>query len=213
MSSISYTLGDNVEKLTLAGQRRPSTPPATRSTTRSSATRAPTCWTAGGGNDTMTGGKGDDTYVVDTAGDVVNETSAEQRGRRRGQRGSAVTFTLATRTNVEHLTLTGSGNINGTGNALEQRDHRQLRQQRPEWRNRQRHPARRRWRRQNDRRRRQRHIRFRTPADGGDGDFITDFQRSGSTRSTSLDRSSSDIPADPFGRLFGFTKVGGSMEV
>ena len=31
---------------------------------------------------------------------------------------SSVTFSLATRTNIENLTLTGGGDINGTGNAL-----------------------------------------------------------------------------------------------
>ena len=62
----------------------------------------------------MIGGAGNDTYVVDNAGDVVTES------RRRGHRHGAVVAS-ATRcgANVENLTLTGSGDINGTGNALD----------------------------------------------------------------------------------------------
>jgi Ca2+-binding RTX toxin-like protein len=68
------------------------------------------------GNDTMTGGKGSDIYVVDAAGDVVSETIAAGGGIDAVE--SSITFTLATRVNVENLELKGTGNINGTGNAL-----------------------------------------------------------------------------------------------
>ena len=64
------------------------------------------------GADTMVGGLGNDTYVVDNAGDVVTENANE--GIDTVQ--SAVTYALAA--NVENLTLTGSGNVNGTGNPL-----------------------------------------------------------------------------------------------
>jgi Ca2+-binding RTX toxin-like protein len=67
----------------------------------------------GAGIDTLIGGVGNDTYVVDNAGDVVTENANE--GIDRVQ--AAVTYTLAA--NVENLTLTGTGNINGTGNALD----------------------------------------------------------------------------------------------
>ena len=58
----------------------------------------------------MQGGAGNDTYLVDNVGDVVTENASE--GTDLVQ--SSVSFTLGT--NVDNLTLTGSGNINGTGN-------------------------------------------------------------------------------------------------
>jgi Ca2+-binding RTX toxin-like protein len=66
------------------------------------------------GNDTMTGGKGDDSYIVDAAGDAVIEAA----GGGTDLVQSSVTFSLATRGNVENLELTGGGKITGTGNAL-----------------------------------------------------------------------------------------------
>jgi Ca2+-binding RTX toxin-like protein len=66
------------------------------------------------GNDTMTGGKGDDTYIVDALGDAVIEAA----GGGTDLVQSSVTFSLASRINVENLELTGVGKITGTGNAL-----------------------------------------------------------------------------------------------
>ncbi|BBL74641.1 beta strand repeat-containing protein [Methylomagnum ishizawai] len=68
-----------------------------------------------GGADTMTGGDGNDVYVVDNAGDKVVETnpSATQIDT---VNSSLATYTLPAK--VENLILTGSGNLNGTGNSL-----------------------------------------------------------------------------------------------
>ena len=60
------------------------------------------------------GGAGDDTYVVDSTNDVVTEGASA--GTDTIQTG--ITYTLAALANIENLTLTGTGNINGTGNAL-----------------------------------------------------------------------------------------------
>ena len=57
-------------------------------------------------------GAGNDFYVVDNALDVVTEAASE--GTDAVQ--ASVTYTLSN--NVENLTLTGSANINGTGNSL-----------------------------------------------------------------------------------------------
>ena len=60
----------------------------------------------------MSGGTGDDGYIVDNTGDVVTEAAGE--GADTVQ--STIRFTLGA--NVENLTLTGTSNINGTGNDL-----------------------------------------------------------------------------------------------
>ena len=73
----------------------------------------------GAGADNMLGGAGNDTYVVDNAGDVVNETG----GSGIDTVQSSVSFSLADPVhaigNIENLTLTGTANINATGNALD----------------------------------------------------------------------------------------------
>ena len=66
----------------------------------------------GTGNDTMKGGIGDDVYVVDSLSDVITENASEGIDTEE----SGISITLAT--NVENLTLTGTGAITGTGNIL-----------------------------------------------------------------------------------------------
>ena len=65
----------------------------------------------GSGIDTLTGGLGDDTYVINVAGDIVNEDA--DAGIDTVQ--SSFTFTL-TDLDLENLTLL-AGAVNGTGNA------------------------------------------------------------------------------------------------
>ncbi|MEI6642586.1 MAG: calcium-binding protein [Novosphingobium sp.] len=65
----------------------------------------------GAGADTLTGGKGNDTYVVDNAGDKITENTGEGRDTV----VASVSWTLGA--NLENLTLTGSTDINATGNA------------------------------------------------------------------------------------------------
>ena len=73
----------------------------------------------GVGADQMLGGAGNDVYIVDNLKDTVVETtkvggSTDALGTDRVE--SSVTWTLGKF--VENLELTGSGNINGTGNTL-----------------------------------------------------------------------------------------------
>ncbi len=68
----------------------------------------------GAGMDSLVGGAGNDTYVVDNAGDAIQETAGE--GTDLVQ--SSVSFSLATFSDVENLTLIGTAAINATGNGL-----------------------------------------------------------------------------------------------
>jgi serralysin len=70
------------------------------------------------GKDKMTGGLGDDTYVLDNTGDIVSETVTNAKGGGVDTIEATFTFSLAKYANVDNLTLTGTGNFNGTGNAL-----------------------------------------------------------------------------------------------
>ena len=110
LPSISYTLGANVENLTLTGTGDINgTGNALANIITGNA--APTCSTAAPAP-TPWGRAGNDTYVVDDVGDVVIENASE--GTDTVQ--ASITYTLGA--NVENLTLTGTANINGTGNAL-----------------------------------------------------------------------------------------------
>lgn len=67
----------------------------------------------GGGADQLSGGKGNDTYNVDSPGDVATENAGEGTDLV----NSLLSYTLPA--NVENLTLTGTANLTGTGNGLD----------------------------------------------------------------------------------------------
>lgn len=122
VSSVSYTLGSYVERLTLGGTS------AINGTGNSlanlmignSAANALAGGTGndmligGVGNDSLIGGVGSDIYVVDAVGDRISETSTTLTEIDTVK--SSVTWTLGA--NLERLTLQGSSSIHGTGNAL-----------------------------------------------------------------------------------------------
>ena len=99
-SSVDYTLGANVENLTLTG-----------SAVNGTGNRLNNVLTdVSGVSNVLTGGAGDDTYIVGT-GDIAVEAANEGTDLVL----SRVDYTLGA--NLENLTLTGSA-VNGTGNSL-----------------------------------------------------------------------------------------------
>ena len=111
-SALSYTLGENVENATLTGTASDSLVGNTLDNTLTGNV-GNNLLDGGAGADTLVGGLGNDTYVVDNTRDIVTENAAGQ-GADTVQ--SALSYILGA--NVEYLTLTGTANINGTGNTL-----------------------------------------------------------------------------------------------
>ena len=66
----------------------------------------------GAGGDIMTGGNGNDTYILSAIGDIIVEVADQ------GTDTIQAAFSHVLATNFENLTLTGAGDINGTGNAV-----------------------------------------------------------------------------------------------
>ncbi|MDB5746177.1 MAG: hypothetical protein JWP72_1025 [Massilia sp.] len=128
-SSLEYTLTSHVENLTLTGSAATSGTGNELANLISGNNAANALFgldgddtLAGfGGNDSldgglgadrMQGGSGDDTYVVENAGDLVEELGGQGTDRVR----SEIDYNLTA--NVEHLTLTGTADLVGNGNAL-----------------------------------------------------------------------------------------------
>lgn len=116
-ASIDYTLGDNIENLTLTGNAVEGTGNRLDNQIVGNQGRNVITGLDGddtldgaSGADTMIGGPGDDTYRVDNSDDVITEERNE---------GDDIVLATATYTlpaNVEDLTLEGNSNIGGTGN-------------------------------------------------------------------------------------------------
>jgi Ca2+-binding RTX toxin-like protein len=109
-ASVSYVLDVNVENLTLTGSAAINgTGNGLANTLQGNA--GDNLLDGGAGGDTLRGGAGEDTYIVDSTSDVVTESPGGGTDRVL----ASVTRTLGS--DQEHLTLTGSAAINGTGNA------------------------------------------------------------------------------------------------
>lgn len=117
-SSVSYSLGDNIEHLTLTGAAEAGmgNDLANKLTGNTASNKL---W-GGLGNDSLDGGQGadilfgglgNDKYWVDSPDDLVVENAGE------GTDTVYASVSYALADNVERLTLTGSANINAVGNA------------------------------------------------------------------------------------------------
>jgi len=119
-SSLTYTLGTNIENLSLAGATAINgTGNALDNVLIGNSGNNTLTGGAGNdrldggaGNDTMGGGTGNDTYIVTQAGDVVIENLNEGTDTVEG----SLSYSLGA--NVENLMLTGTANLAGTGNSL-----------------------------------------------------------------------------------------------
>lgn len=100
-SGITYTLGANVENLTLTGS----------SAINGMGNALDNILIGNSAANVLTGGAGNDTYVIG-AGDSIVEVA----GGGTDTVHSALTYTLGS--NLENLTLIGSSAVNGTGNSL-----------------------------------------------------------------------------------------------
>ncbi|MEB0228277.1 calcium-binding protein, partial [Pseudomonas sp. 5S1] len=114
-SSVDWTLGANLENLVLTGNAINGTGNELNNSLIGNA--GANTLNGGLGADTMIGGDGVDTYYVDNVGDVVIETDASLTALDRVF--SSIDYTLGA--NVENLILVGSANLNGTGNAVNNR--------------------------------------------------------------------------------------------
>jgi Ca2+-binding RTX toxin-like protein len=122
-ASVSYWLSDNVENLTLAssaGSIDGEGNDLANTITGNSGDNHLWGWAGddtldGGsaGNDTLEGGEGNDTYVVSRAGIAI----VENAGGGIDKVNASITYTLVG-TEIENLTLTNTGAVNGTGNSL-----------------------------------------------------------------------------------------------
>jgi len=116
-SSVSFTLANFVENLTLTGTKDIG---ATGNALDNVLTGnvGDNVLFGGGGADTLIGGKGDDSYFVDEVGDKVLETISNANGGGVDRVFSEIDFSLAALGNVENLVLTVNA-LKGTGNALD----------------------------------------------------------------------------------------------
>ncbi|AFM26137.1 calcium-binding protein [Desulfomonile tiedjei] len=111
-SSVTYSLSETVEDLTLTGTDSINGTGNTLNNVLTGNT-GDNLLDGGAGADSLLGGAGNDVYLVDNAGDVVVENTDEGVDTVH----SSVSFALGA--HLENLTLTGFNSIYGTGNELD----------------------------------------------------------------------------------------------
>ncbi|MGH9894690.1 MAG: calcium-binding protein, partial [bacterium] len=110
-SSVTYTLAANLEDLALTGLAAINgTGNALNNTLVGNS--ADNILDGGVGSDTVAGYAGNDTYIVDDSGDTVIENAGEGTDTVK----SNLIYVLGA--HLEHLVLTGTAAVNGTGNGL-----------------------------------------------------------------------------------------------
>lgn len=111
-AALSWTLGANLENLEVTGAYRYSAS-GNALANHLTGNAGHNLLDGGVGADSMSGGLGDDTYVVDNVGDVIQEDA----GAGNDTVLASVNWSLGA--NLENLTFTGTKNLAGTGNGLD----------------------------------------------------------------------------------------------
>ncbi len=117
-STVSYTLADNVENLSLGGTANIN---GTGNTLANSivGNAGDNVLNGGGGIDKLYGREGNDTYIIDNAGVGVSEGAPGGIGDAGGNDTVMASVSWRLGLYIENLTLTGTAGINGVGNALD----------------------------------------------------------------------------------------------